>query len=629
MTIKRVLALFISIMLPLISLADEGMWLPSLIERGTIKQMRHAGLKLTAKELYDVNNASVNDAIVMFGGGCTGSMISPEGLLLTNHHCGYSQIQAHSSVERDLLTDGFAAMNRREELANPGLKVKFLREMRDVTALVASGQKTAQIAAAAVKGTHLQASVEPLYNGAEHYLFIYEVFTDVRLVFAPPSAIGKFGGDTDNWMWPRHTGDFSIFRVYASTDGEPADYSPKNVPYKPAKFLEISARGIREGDYTMVYGFPGRTQQYLHSKAVRYIVERANPEKIALRDMRLDVMNSAADTSKAVRIKYASKNAGVANAWKKWQGEMLGLKRLGTVTRKESEERAFEKWAAGTPYAEVADTLGATYDSIEQYAYARDIFAEAIWGSERMKFMKNSPREQDSLRAEFDKNFEPLIDSIITERLFAQAVDKLDAKWLPASFSAQSVPTNELAAQFKKIEDSLITPSYNRLNKRLDSLYTIYIAGLRAMQPEREFYPDANMTLRIAYGNVKGYEPSDGVYFKPVSTVSGIIEKDRPEVYDYNVPQRLRDIAPENMEVPVAFIATNHTSGGNSGSPVLDANGRLIGLNFDRVWQGTMSDIEFDASVCRNISLDIRFVLFIVDKYAGAGYLIDEMKIVR
>lgn len=626
---KALLTLFIFCAASPSLLADEGMWLPSLIQKGTIKDMRSRGLKLSAEDLYSVNKASLNDAIVRFGGGCTGEMVSPEGLLLTNHHCGYGQIQAHSSLEHDYLTDGFAAMSRREELPNPGLSVSFLREMRDVTALVAGGQKPKEIARRAIEGTHMQASVEAMYNGGEYYLFIYEVFSDVRLVFAPPSAIGKFGGDTDNWMWPRHTGDFSIFRVYAHKDGKPAQYSPENVPYNPKKFFEISARGIREGDFTFVYGFPGRTEQYLHSEAVRYIVERGNPEKVALRDIRLEVMNRYAETSAETRIKYAAKNAGVANAWKKWQGEMQGLVRLKTVDRKVREEAAFEKWATSGPYSCITTKLGAVYDSIEDYVYARDIYREAIWGSEMMKFLSDPKHTTEAMKSDFEKNYVKELDDEITAKLFEQAAIKLDKKWLAAGFTANSKPTVELARAFKRIEDSILNPRYTCFQKQLDSLYTLYIKGLREMQSERIFYPDANSTLRIAYGKVQGYSPDDAIYYKPVSTVQGIIEKDRPDIYDYNVPERLREIAPDNRDVAVAFLATNHTSGGNSGSPVLDAKGRLIGLNFDRVWQGTMSDIEFDATVCRNISLDIRFVLFIVDKYAGAGYLLDEMKIVR
>ncbi|MEG3048359.1 MAG: S46 family peptidase [Mucinivorans sp.] len=500
--------------------------------------------------------------------------------------------------------------------------------MRDVTSLIAAGEDPDKIVARATEGTKLFGEVKPIYNGCEYYLFVYEIFRDVRLVFAPPSAIGKFGGDTDNWMWPRHTGDFSIFRIYADKDGHGADYSPHNVPYHPTKYFTINARGIKDGDFTMVYGFPARTQQFLHSAAVRYIVEKSDPEKVALRTMRLEVMNRAADTSASIRIKYAAKNAGVANAWKKWQGEMQGLDRLKTVARKEREEKAFEQWAVKTPYEGITRKLSVVYDSIEPYTYMREMYNEAIWASERLKNLSLEAKDRAAKKADFEKDFYLPIDREITVKLFGEAIRKIDRRWLPAGFEATSEPTVELAAQCRAIETK-INERYDYFNKQLDSLYTIYIQGMRAKDPDRNFYPDANSTLRIAYGRVEGYEPSDGVYLKPISTVRGIVEKDRPEIYDYNVPARLRELAPTNMDQPVAFIASLHTTGGNSGSPVLDAHGRLVGLNFDRVWQGTMSDIEFDAAVCRNISIDIRYVLFLIDRYADAGYLLDEMTIVK
>ncbi len=622
----KILKLFCAALLLLSSMvaqADEGMWLPSLLKGQTIKDMRKAGLKLSADDLYSINQASLNDAIVLFGGGCTGEMISPEGLLLTNHHCGYGQIQSHSTVENDYLTNGFVAMNRDEELPNDGLTVKFLREMRDVTALVAEGKTTKEIIEEATEGTHLKGSIEKMYYGAEHYLFIYEVFEDVRLVFAPPSAIGKFGGDTDNWMWPRHTGDFSMFRVYSAPDGTPAKYSVDNVPYEPVKFLEISSKGIKEGDFTFVYGFPGTTQQYLHSEAVKYIIEKGDPDKIALRDIRLDEMNAAADKSAEIRIKYAAKNATVANAWKKWQGELLGLQRLGTYDRKVAEEAAFEQWAKGTKYEGVTDKLKAVYEEYNPMLYAKEMYYEGAFGSEILLYSLRNHTAEDSLA--FYKNYDAELDARITKRLFAKLTEFLPADELPEGFSGESTPSRELAVEFAKLYQ--LTPRFGELIAERDSLYQIYIAGMREQQPEKNFFPDANLTLRITYGHVEGYEPRDGVYYKPTTTLKGIMEKDNPEIYDYDVPQKLRDLAPENMDQPVAFIATNHTTGGNSGSPVLDAYGRLLGINFDRVWQGTMSDIDFDPDMCRNITLDVRYILFLIDQYGGAGYLLEEMVI--
>ncbi len=622
MKLRKIFCFLMISLTTLSATADEGMWLPSLLNKGTIKDMRKAGLKLTAEDLYSVNKASLNDAIVRFGGGCTGEMISPEGLLLTNHHCGYGQIQSHSSVQNDYLTNGFVAMSKAQELPNPGLSVSFMREMRDVTAEVNSGKTYKEIAEEATKGTHLRASVEPMYYGNEHYLFLYEVFEDVRLVFAPPSSIGKFGGDTDNWMWPRHTGDFSIFRVYSAPDGSPAKYSADNVPYSPKKFLEISSKGVGEGDFTFVYGFPGRTQQYLHSEAIKYIEKKGNPEKIAMRDIRLKHMNAAADTSAELRIKYAAKNASVANAWKKWQGEMLGLIRLGTVQNKMEEEAAFERWAKGTEFEGVTRELQKTHQEINDLQFAIDMYSEGALGSEKLRFLATPAQRRDS--ASFFKNYDENIDEQVTAELFSRLVEVLPTEQLPEGFSATSTPSEELAAEFIKL---LRNPRYGELNKKLSELYKTYVRGLRTMSPNRKFFPDANSTLRVAYGKVQGYTPSDGVYFVPNTTIRGIMEKDNPEIYDYDVPQKLRDLAPMNMDVPVAFIATNHTSGGNSGSPVLDKNGRLVGLNFDRVWQGTMSDLDFDPEMCRNISLDVRYILFLVEKYGGAAHLLDEMVI--
>ena len=626
----RTLLLSLLVVLSIIpAQADEGLWLPSAIERATFKQMQSRGFKLKPEDVYSTARVSLKDAVVRFGGGCTGEVISPAGLLLTNHHCGYGQIQAHSTVERDLLTDGFAAMNRAEELPNPGLKVSFLVEMRDVTAQIKAGKSKAEIEAAATAGNGYEAKVEPLYNGGQYYLFVYETFRDIRLVFAPPSAIGKFGGDTDNWVWPRHTGDFAIFRIYANKENKPADYSPHNVPYVPKKHLTISARGIRDGDFTMVYGFPGRTTQYLHSRAVRYIVEQGNPLKVALRQIRLDAINAASEGSDTVRIQYASKQAGIANAWKKWQGEKIGLENASIEAGKRLAEVEFEKKAVGTPYEGITTKLAALYDSLDATTYVRDLYNEGVWGSEMLKFLARPQKEQDSLRASFVKDYSEPLDREITQKLFREVARLTPPEWLPDGFSEGSAVTPELAAAFKRIETTRLTPIYNRLTARADSLYTIYIAGLRAIYPNRTFYPDANSTLRVSFGVVGGFSPADGLEYRSQTTLRGMYEKSQLPPADYNVPTKMTDLFAPNASMPVAFIASNHTSGGNSGSPVLDARGRLIGLNFDRVWQGTMSDVFFDASVCRNIALDIRFVLFFVDAYAGAGYLLDEMTIER
>ena len=679
--------------------ADEGMWLPSLIEQGRIKDMRSKGFRLKAQDLYAVNQASLKDAIVRFGSGCTGELISDQGLLITNHHCGYGQIQQHSSVEHDYLTDGFAAMNRSEELANPGLVVSFLVEMKDVTDQILKGvtagmsepdrtriidaNKKAVVKAASA-GNHYKASVEALYYGNQYFLFVYEVFEDVRLVFAPPSAVGKFGGDTDNWMWPRHTGDFSIFRIYAGKDNKPAKYSPDNVPYVPKASFTISLKGMKEGDFTFVYGFPGRTYQYLHSEAVRYIQEKSDPHKVKLRTIRLNVMNEAMAQNQAVRIKYAAKNASVSNAWKKWQGEMKGLERLGTVGKKQAFEQQFEAWAADKPeYAGVTGQLAALYDSLEPYALARDYHTEAVMAIELLKFAGTFADAKD-LKPEtlaklqeaadkFFKDYVPAIDRKTEETLLIEYEKNVPAKFRPASLNPrtfaeaifknsiftdsvqvkQLLALSDTSAIRKKIDEdqaiigykgftrtykTQIEPVYTTLNKRIDEKYRTYMRGMMEMRKEEhDFYPDANSTLRIAYGKVDGYRPLDAVYYEPNTTLDGVMQKDNPEIYDYDVPAKLRQIYETkdygrwavNGTIPVAFIATNHTTGGNSGSPVLNDKGQLIGVNFDRCWEGTMSDLEYDPTVCRNIALDIRYALFLIDKVGGAGYLLEEMKFAK
>lgn len=675
--------------------ADEGMWLPSLIEQGRIKDMRSKGFRLKAQDLYSINQASLKDAIVRFGSGCTGELISDEGLLITNHHCGYGQIQQHSSVEHDYLTNGFAAMNRSEELANPGLVVSFLVEMTDVTDQILQGMppqtnetertklintNKASVVKAATNGNHYKASVEALYYGNQYFLFVYEVFEDVRLVFAPPSSVGKFGGDTDNWMWPRHTGDFSIFRVYAGKDNKPAKYSPENVPYVPKKSFTISLKGMHEGDFTFVYGFPGRTYQYLHSEAVRYIQDKSDPHKVNLRTLRLNIMNDAMVQDPAVRIQYAAKNASVSNAWKKWQGEMKGLKRLGTVDKKRDFEQKFETWAADKPeYSGVTERLAALYDSLEPYAFARDYHTEAIMAIELLKFAgtfadakelkpESLARMQEAAK-KFYKDYVPAIDCKTAQGLVSEYVKNIPAQFRPENIDMEYIFTNSILADsahiyrmlaqndtaairqaidndaavkayrtFSEISKTRIEPEYTTLNRRIDEQYRTYMRGMMEMHKgEHAFYPDANSTLRIAYGKVNGYQPLDAVYYQPNTTLDGVMQKDNPEIYDYDVPAKLRQIYETkdygrwavNGTVPVAFIATNHTTGGNSGSPVLNAKGELIGVNFDRCWEGTMSDLEYDPVVCRNIALDIRYALFLIDKVGGAGYLLDEMKFAK
>ena len=698
--------------------ADEGMWLPSLISQ-RIGDMQAKGFRLSAEDIYSINQASLKDAVVLFGGGCTGELISSEGLLLTNHHCGYAQIQKHSSVEHDYLKDGFWAMDRSEELPNPGLEVWFLDRMEDVTGAVLDGYEPGMteqqrdsvvrtnseaIAGKAEKdGTGLRADVESLYYGNQYFLFVYRVFKDVRLVGAPPSSIGKFGGDTDNWMWPRHTGDFSIFRIYADKDNNPAEYSEDNVPYIPKKYFKISLGGVSEGDFTFIYGFPGRTQEYIVSEAVRYISEISDPHKIALRTLRLDIQDRYMSASQTVRIQYSSKNAAVSNSWKKWQGEMRGIRKMNTVETKKENERLFEEWAAGSEYSGIVGRLDSLYRLMEPYAFAADYYNETARAIELTSFAAeyarrlekaagvSSPDEATQAResakrlaAAFYKDYYMPIDKesfialmdmfdrnipsgfkpeYFTESMgrYGSAEAWADSLFGNSVFSDSSALTKTVAAacadgvgtditlltddpavefgnEFRKWYMEGIRSVVQRLGSEITLLYRDYMKGQMEFNKDRAFYPDANLTLRVAYGTVQGYSPADGTYYLPMSTIEGIMQKDNPDIFDYNIPQRLRDIYAEKdygewtvtdasgrLTVPVCFIATNHTSGGNSGSPVINADGDLIGINFDRVWEGTMSDIVFDPDLCRNISLDIRYVLFIIDKVAGAGHLIDEM----
>ena len=690
--------------------ADEGMWLPSLISQ-RITDMQEKGFKLDAEDIYSINQASLKDAVVLFGRGCTGELISAEGLLLTNHHCGYSQIQKHSSVEHDYLRDGFWAMSREEELPNPGLSVSFLERMEDVTDRVLDGytpdmtedqrvaivkkNSKAIIDEATAEGKGLRATVEALYYGNQYFLFVYRQYNDVRLVGAPPSSIGKFGGDTDNWVWPRHTGDFSMFRIYADKNNNPAEYSEENVPYRPKKYFRISTKGVKEGDFTFIYGFPGRTQEYIHSEGVRYIEETGDPQKIHLRTLRLDIMSKYQSQSQKVRIQYSSKHANVANAWKKWQGEVKGIKKMKTVQNKQEFEQEFSRWSKGGEFDGVVEKLASLYAELEPYTYATDYYNETVRTIEIANLamiiarlyisghdgLVNFDKEQAAkildgfykdyylpidkecfiaLMNEYHKNmpeeFKPQyykdryaeFGSIEAwaEHMFSNSIfaDPEKAAALTAE-DMQAVindPATEFFNEFLKWYYADVRPVTEKLNLELQLAYRDYMRGqmvyCRTQRVPKAFYPDANLTLRVAYGHIKGYSPADGTYYSPSSTIKGIMEKDNPDIFDYNIPQRLRDIyaqkdygrwADASGEVPVCFIATNHTTGGNSGSPVINADGDLIGLNFDRVWEGTMSDIVFDPSICRNISLDVRYVLFIIDKVADADHLLEEMTFVQ
>lgn len=693
--------------------ADEGMWLPFLLKQLNEEAMIKKGLKIPVTDIYSDSQTSLKDAVVIFGGGCTGEVISSTGLVLTNHHCGYGAIQALSSVEKDYLTHGYWAMNQSDELPCSGLTITFIVSIEEVTDAVLNGvtdqmseqerdkairSKSDLLIAEKIKNTHYSAFVRPFFNGNRYFLFVTEVFKDIRLAGAPPSSIGNFGGDTDNWMWPRHTGDFSLFRIYAGKDNKPAAYSPDNVPYQPKKHFTISLKGVKEDDFTMVYGFPGRTQQYIPSFAIDLIEQYQNPARISIRDVRLEIMEQGMKISDTVRIKYASKQKGLSNAYKKWKGELLGVRRLQTAEQKRKFENDFNEWTKASgrqEYANLTAELKAAYANAQPLIIAADYYNEAAMGIELlsftagwMKWMELPASDTAALRKELDNRKNAFIDFFknydvrIDQRMFAELLSvyykntrsdliatylhSLNKKYagnfskMAADIFRQSALCSEsklnalMTKPFKKIHSTLASdPAYKlaselaahfkvkvqlpsvSMQEKLNMLNRKYMAAQIEMQPQKKFYPDANFTLRVAYGQVQGYDPRDGVKYQYMTTLDGIMEKEDPKDDEFIVPQKLKQLYQQkdfgryatNSTIPVAFTASNHTTGGNSGSPVLNAYGHLIGTNFDRVWEGTMSDLQFDPERCRNISVDIRYTLFIIEKFAGCRRLIDELTI--
>ncbi len=697
------------------AVADEGMWLPLFIDRLNYVDMQKAGLRLTAEEIYSINHNSLKDAIVIFGGGCTGEIVSGEGLLFTNHHCGYGAIQSHSSVEHDYLTNGFWALNKNEELPNENLTVRFLVRIEDVTSKVLAGidarlsedERTKKIQEISKKleteasdNKRYDVVVRGFFSGNEYYLFVYETFKDVRLVGTPPNSIGKFGGDTDNWMWPRHTGDFSVFRVYSGPDGKPAPYSKDNIPMKPKHFLPVSIKGVQKDDYAMILGYPGSTSRYLTSWGVKLALEETNPAVVKIRTEKLALLKQDMDASDAVRIKYSSKYAGIANYWKYFIGQSKGLKRLNVYNDKKDLENRFSTWVSGNPqrkekYGQAFDDISAAYAEMTKYAKVRTYFNEClVRGAEVVGFarsfegiladLKAEKQDPEKIKADvaklrdraasFFKDYNEATDKKLMASMYSLFVKDISPEFYPTviaevngkykgnfakyaediykkSFLACPVSTENwlkepnakklekdpifklmlsIMAKANNVSDLLNAPQ-NQLNRGSRA----FIAGLREMQPDKKFYPDANSTMRLTYGKVLDYYPADAVHYDFKTTLQGIMEKEDPSSDEFIVPDKLKqlyaakDFGPygENGELITCFLTDNDITGGNSGSPVINANGELIGLAFDGNWEAMSGDIIFEPALQRTIVVDARYVLFVIDKFAGAKNLINELTI--
>jgi DNA-binding transcriptional regulator GbsR (MarR family) len=710
MKLLRLLLIFLSV--PLFA-QQGGMWIPSLLDGMNETEMKNLGMKMSAQDIYDVNNASLKDAIVHFNGGCTSEIISKKGLLLTNHHCGYSQIQSHSTLENDYLEHGFWAKNLKQELPNPGVTATFIIRIEDVTTKILDGvtdsmseadkkQKIEANIATTVQNSpkekYQENRVRTFYEGNQYMLFVVETFKDIRLVGAPPSSIGKFGSDTDNWVWPRHTGDFALFRIYADKNNHPAEYSEDNIPYTPKHFLPISLDGVAEDDFTLVFGFPGSTDEYLPAVAIEQLINTLNPARIAIRDESLAIVDKYMRADPQIKIQYASKFASIANYWKKWRGETLGLTKSNAVGIKKQQEHALttqiKKKGKQEEYGNLLPQFETYYNQIEPYALAREYFMETVlrngellrkaFQTYQLKQVYDNRGAQSfedrrdnllsSMKSQY-KDYSNKVDKDVFEVLMALYIKDVPSRFLPESFKdlnvkqltediysksaftnynslekllegdAESViaklekdPGYKIAQEMADAYFNKVAPDYEALNLKISGLERDYMKALLELSPkDARIFPNANSTMRVTYGQVKGYSPSDAVYYEPVTHLEGVMEKYVPGDYEFDVPQKLidlyndKDYGPyaENGKIAVNFIGTNHTTGGNSGSPAIDAHGNLIGLNFDRVWEGTMSDYYYDPALSRNIMVDIRYVLFIMDKYAGAKNLIEELKLVH
>jgi len=718
---RRSSIIFLFLLFPLISEAVEGMWLPSNIHHN-IEEMQKMGFRLSASDLYSHDSVSIKDAVVRFGGGCTGSFISDQGLVITNHHCGFGQLQKHATVENDYITHGFWATEQQEELPCEGLTVTQLVRMENVTAQIleniepdlterdyqsAVKKASDELAEKASQNGMYDARVTPFSYGNEFYLFVYEVFKDVRLVGAPPISVGKFGQEEDNWMWPRHTGDFMLFRVYTNADNDPAEYSPDNIPFQPEKHLAVNPATPLEDDFTLVYGFPGSTQRYLVSDHVNYIIEKENPMGIDLRTRILDIYDAHMSTSDTVRIQYVSKYAGIANSWKKWIGQNMGLKKMDVISLKEKQEEDFQQWRAANPSAEnnYSGLMKSFQDAMPDYLsyqFAYRLYVETALKVEVLRFARqfdalielgNLPDpDEEALKKElarlksatrsFFQNYHAPIDRQVlamtlkeyylmsdkdlippilkmsyqtykgdmekyANRLFSRSLLVSEEKIMDylENFKPRHVrklekdPVFQLAEGIHQFVFNDVRPFLSESKMTVDSLYRVYTHGLELMDTENRYSPDANRTMRITYGRVEGSLPRNAIEYLPFTYTDGILEKAAlPNARFYGISDRLETLLQDRKfgeydndegKLMVNFLSSNHTTGGNSGSPVLNGDGHFMGINFDRSWESTMSDILFDPDQCRNISVSAAYILWVIEHYADQGYLVDEMTIVR
>lgn len=698
------------------AIADEGMWLPSLINKVSENHMIKMGSKLSADDIYSINNSSLKDAVIALDrGSCTGELVSPEGLFLTNHHCGYGEIQKHSSEEQNILRDGFWAQTRDEELPNPGKTVSFLISVEDVTAKVlknvnaelSEDQRSdsindiiSELVAEATADNHYTANVRSMFEGNQYLLFVYEIFKDVRLVGAPPHFIGKFGGDTDNWMWPRHTGDFSMFRIYTGPDGKPAEYAEENIPLKPRHYLPVSLKGYEKGDFAMVMGYPGSTDRYLTSKGVEVTMENTNNTRINVRKAKLDIIKAYMGTSEKATIQYASKYARSSNYYKYSIGQNKGLENLEVVAKKKAIEDQFQDWVAQNDerekkYGEALELINKAYSDVDDdkaLTYISEVFLrgpEIVYFSRRFNSLlyalksdhkdeiESSIVQLEDRLADFFKDYDAETDQKILGALTEIYVENIDPVYYPEfistingkfkgdyqkwaawvfkksfmhnKFAIEKFLDNPKAAKIEKDPVYMVMKAVYKAREKaqddngnerqlLDKGYRLYLAGLQEMLTDRQFYPNANSTMRLTYGTVGDYSPRDGVQYNYYTTMDGYIEKEIPGDREFDVWPRLKELyyandfgpyADESGQMHTCFTTNNDITGGNSGSPVINGNGELIGIAFDGNWEAMSGDIAFEPELQKCINVDIRFVLWTIDKFAGAKHLVEEMTIVK